>query len=99
MPLLPPGSDGALAVASHSTQLGILAVRAIGSGPGAMSTQQAEQRDSIDALSAAPNLVPHVAGADVPLGQGVAIDGGVAAMISELQAKKEAAVRSRVTVA
>ncbi|KAL3902762.1 MAG: hypothetical protein SGPRY_011936 [Prymnesium sp.] len=42
----------------HKCHLGVLAVRAIGSGPGAMSLQQAEQRESVNALSSAPAYPP-----------------------------------------
>lgn len=74
---------------THATQLGILAVRAIGSGPGAMSVVEAEQRDGFAALAVAPDYSPHAAGA---AGFGGVMDEVAAAMVAELQTKKEAAV-------
>ncbi|KAL1526684.1 hypothetical protein AB1Y20_015386 [Prymnesium parvum] len=67
------------------SQIGVLAVRAIGSGPGAMSAQHAEQRDSMPALSAPPAYFSSDA---------LALDPATAAMVAELQRKKDAAVRA-----
>lgn len=54
-----------------------------------MSLQQAEQRESVNALSSAPAYPPLNGAGQPPL----QMDARVSAMLSELQAKKEAAVR------